>query len=155
MPDPNYPAFCDKIKMFILTNGNGTASAEEIMSAHRAFQNYCKKTPPPTDTGDGDGGGKGDTTPPSGGTRPPKQEIKLPDKAPNKETIVSTTTVVAPLIPDNLGLPIAPQGGMLRGGAAGGGGGDEKKQEKKTSYWWLLLVLAAAGGMYYYSKRNK
>ena len=126
------------------------------MSAHKAFQNYCKKPPPPTDTGDdkGDGTGTGNNTPPSGGTRPPKVEVKLPDKAPTKETIVNTTTVVAPLIPENLGLPIAPSGGMARGGAAGGGGGDEKKQEKKTSYWWLLLVLAAAGGMYYYSKKK-
>jgi len=153
MPDPNDPAFCDKIQMFIVTNGNGTASAEEIMSAHKAFQNYCKKVPEPTDTG-GDKP-KDDAPPRSGGTRPPKIDVRLPDKAPSKDTpIVSTTTVIAPLIPENLGLPIAPSGGMARGGG-GGGGGDEKKGIKKTSYWWLLLVLAAAGGMYYYSKRNK
>lgn len=151
MPDPNDPAFCDKIQMFILTNGNGTATAEEIMSAHRAFQNYCAKKPDPSDTGGGTGTGTGDSPTPSD-PRPPRKPVK-DYKAPSTE--VYTTTVVAPLIPETLGLPIAPQSTGGRGGvASGGGGGDQKKEEKKKSYWWVLILLAAAGGMYYYSRRK-
>lgn len=162
MPDPSDPAFCDKIQMFITTNGNGTATPAQIMGAQSAFQTYCKRVPPPTDTGDGTGKGTdtnvGDTPPAPRGPRPPRLPVKLPDKAPSKGEVVATTTVVAPIIPESLGLPIAPQSlsgrGGAAGGGAGGGGGEQKKEVKKQSYWWILIVLAAAGGMYYYSRRK-
>jgi len=50
MPDPSDPKFCETVKEYINTRGNGTATPDALMSAYNAFNQFCKGETPSTTT---------------------------------------------------------------------------------------------------------
>ena len=113
MPQAGEPDFCNRLYLYIQSNGNGQATGEQVLAAHQDFQNYCNK--------------------------PKEETTTTTTKAPLPTYSQETTTTKAPMpttpasivSPVNFGMPL------------GGGGGEEEPVKKKNYWWILLVLGAA------------
>jgi hypothetical protein len=133
MPDPSDPEFCNKVKQYINTRGNGTATPDAIMSAYNAFNRFCK-----TDTTD-------TTTETTTLTT-----TETTTSAPTSTTTDTTTTkpvavVTSPISIQSLGMPPTSN-------KSGKSAGQEKG---KNTMLLVLLGIGVVGAVYYLYKKNK
>ena len=135
MPSPVEPDFCNRMNQFIISNGNGLATPEQIMQAYTLFQDKCVEKPeekaPVLDT----------PTPPSQTQQPAEPE-------PIKTVEPTTPIISAPFVP--LSVPTLGQRPM--GGGAARGGGEEAQQPARKPN--LLIWLVVGGVVLYFLTRK-
>jgi len=139
MPDLNDPLFCEKVKEFINTRGYGKASADAVMSAYNAFNQYCKGNP-----------AKDESSTTTETTTSTTTETTTKSTSNTTDTTSQPPNTAAPIItafPSTLGM---------RPSAGGGGGGDDKKGTgKNKNLLYIILGVGILGAAVYYLTRKK
>ncbi len=179
VPIPNYSDadFCEKAQRFISTNGNGTATPDEVMSVYNAFQANCQRpTPdvlPSLLTTDWESLSCDDIASKVKEledllvtSRMPQEERVRYEAAIQRGRMVQAEKcgITPPVLPDipPTPTPNPPQTGVVlsglgvppvRGGGAGGGG-EKKPEPKKTTNWLLWIILGGTALYLLTRKRN-
>jgi LPXTG-motif cell wall-anchored protein len=140
MPDLNDPLFCEKVKDFINTRGNGKASADAVMSAYNAFNQYCKGNPTNNESST--------TTETTTSTTTETSTKSTSGTTDNTTQPPNLTSPIATTFPSTLGM---------RPSASGGGGGSDvtKGKEKKNTLLYIILGIGILGAAAYYLTRKK
>lgn len=177
VPSSSDADFCEKAQQFISTNGNGTATPDEVMMVYNAFQANCQRpTPdvlPSLLTTDWESLSCDDIV----AKIKELEELLMVSRMPQEQRAryeaalergkmaqVEKCGMTPPALPDlppPPPRPVTPQTGVVLsglgvppsrgGGAASGGGG--AKEEKKKSNWWIWVLVAA--GAYLLLSRDK
>lgn len=176
VPSPTDSDFCEKAQQFISTNGNGTATPDEVMSVYAAFQANCQRPQPDVEpsllTVDWASLSSCDEVTAKvrdlenllATSRMPQDQRARYEAALERGRMAQTEKcgVTPPALPD-VPPPTPPTGtGVVLSGlgvppARGGGapsGGGEKKVEKKSNLWIWLIVAAGAYLLLSSNKKN-
>ena len=170
--------FCEKAQQFISTNGNGTATPDEVMSVYAAFQANCQRPQPDVEpsllTVDWASLSSCDEVTAKvrdlenllATSRMPQDQRARYEAALERGRMAQTEKcgVTPPALPDVPPPPPTPPTGTgvvlsglgvppARGGGAPSGGG-EKKVEKKSNLWIWLIVAAGAYLLLSSNKKN-
>lgn len=178
VPSPTDSDFCEKAQQFISTNGNGTATPDEVMSVYAAFQANCQRPQPDVEpsllTVDWASLSSCDEVTAKvrdlenllATSRMPQDQRARYEAALERGRMAQTEKcgVTPPALPDVPPPPPTPPTGTgvvlsglgvppARGGGAPSGGG-EKKVEKKSNLWIWLIVAAGAYLLLSSNKKN-
>lgn len=170
--------FCEKAQQFISTNGNGTATPDEVMSVYAAFQAICQRPQPDVEpsllTIDWASLSSCDELASKikeledllATSRMPQDQRARYEAALERGRTAQNEKcgVTPPALPDVPPPPPTPPKGTgvvlsglgvppARGGGAPSGGG-EKKVEKKSNLWIWLIVAAGAYLLLSSNKKN-
>ena len=182
LPIPSEADFCTKAQQFISTNGNGTATPDEVMRVYADFQANCQRpqsdVEPSLLTIDWATIASCDELASKikeledllATSRMPQDQRARYEAALERGRMAQTEKcgVTPPVLPDlpppptptptpptGTGVVLSGLGGPpARGGGAPASGGGEKKIEKKSNMWIWLIVAAGAYLLLSSDKKN-
>jgi len=175
VPSPIDSDFCSRAQVFISTNGNGTATPQEVMQVYSDFQANCQRPQPDVEPAlltvdwaslscDEIASKAKEIEDLLSVSRMPQEQRARYEAALERARMSQTEKcgVTPPALPDLPPPPpkLPPTGVVLsglgvppaRGGAPSGGG--EKKVEKKSNLWIWLLIAAGAYFLLSSDKKN-